>query len=93
MARSGGIYSTDEQAERSLRHSIKDGVWFSAMTGGAESYFSAYAIHLHASTTIIGLLASLPPLLGWRLTGPRCWVVERLTCYHCCWWWLAGCFW
>lgn len=58
------IYSSDPETEKSLRHSIKDGVYYSAMIGGGESYFSAFAIFLQASTTVVGLLASLPPLLA-----------------------------
>jgi MFS family permease len=57
-------FSADPQIEKSLQHSIKDGVYFSFMTGGAESYFSAFAIFFHASTQLVGLLASLPPLLA-----------------------------
>jgi MFS family permease len=58
------IFSSDPIEEKSLRHSIKDGAYFAAMNGGAESYFSALAKFLQASTLTIGLLASLPPLLA-----------------------------
>ena len=71
-------YADDPQVEASLRHSIKDGVYYSAMTGGAESYFSAFAIHLHASTTVIGLLASLPPLLASSMQLFSAWLGRRL---------------
>lgn len=54
----------DPVVDRSLRHSIRDGVFFSAMVGGAEGYFSAFAVFLKASTAQIGVLASLPPLLA-----------------------------
>ncbi len=67
MARSrspGAAFARDPVVDRSLRHSIKDGVFFSAMVGGAESYFSAFAVFLKASTAQIGVLASLPPLLA-----------------------------
>lgn len=74
-------FSKDPVVDRSLRHSIKDGVYFSLMTGGAETYFSAFAVFLKATTAQIGLLASLPPLLAsfmqilsaWlgRVTGHR----------------------
>ncbi len=74
-------FSKDPGVEKSLRHSIKDGVYFSMMTGGAETYFSAFAVFLKATTAQIGLLASLPPLLAsfmqilsaWlgRVTGQR----------------------
>ncbi|MDH5738080.1 MAG: MFS transporter [Gammaproteobacteria bacterium] len=57
-------FSKDSQVEKSLTHSIKDGVAFSIMGGVSESYFSAYAIFLKASAPQVGLLASLPPLLA-----------------------------
>jgi MFS family permease len=58
------VFAKDPVVDRSLRHSLRDGVFFSAMVGGAEGYFSAFAVFLRASTTQIGLLASLPPLLA-----------------------------
>ena len=54
----------DPVIDRSLRHSIKDGVYFSAMIGTAESYFSAFAVFLKASAAQIGILAALPPVLA-----------------------------
>jgi MFS family permease len=57
-------FAKDPVIDRSLRHSLYDGITYSAMTGGAESYFSAFAILLKATTAQIGLLASLPPLLA-----------------------------
>jgi MFS family permease len=62
-------YSKDPQVEKSLQHSIKDGVSYAAMSGVSESYFSVYAVFLKASTQQIALLASLPPLVAsfWQL--------------------------
>ena len=57
-------FSKDENIERSLSHSIKDGVSFAIMGGVSESYFSAYAIFLKATAPQVGMLASLPPLLA-----------------------------
>jgi MFS family permease len=57
-------YSREPETDRSLRHSVRDGIAYSVMSGGGETYFSAFALFLKASTTQIGLLASLPPLLG-----------------------------
>ena len=57
-------YSKDPSIDKSLRHSVKDGVAYSVMAGGGESYFSAFALFLKATTEQIALLASLPPLLG-----------------------------
>lgn len=74
-------FSSDPQTDRSLRHSLKDAAAFGTMTGIGETYFSAFALWLRATTPQIGLLASLPPLLAsfvqllsaWlgRLTGRR----------------------
>ncbi len=71
----------DTRIDHSLRHSLKDAAAFATMTGIGETYFSAFALFLKASTPQIGLLASLPPLLAsfvqlfsaWlgRLTGRR----------------------
>jgi len=74
---SGRPYSEDPQVESSLRHSIKDGIYYSVLTGGAESYFSAFAIFLHASTTVVGLLASLPPLLASFMQMVSAWIGRR----------------
>jgi MFS family permease len=74
-------FSNDPQTNRTLRHSLKDAAAFGTMTGAGETYFSAFALFLKATTPQIGLLASLPPLLAssvqllsaWlgRLTGQR----------------------
>ena len=74
-------FSRDPQTDRSLKASLKDATAFATMTGIGETYFSAFALFLKATTPQIGLLASLPPLLAsfvqllsaWlgRLTGQR----------------------
>ena len=56
--------TSDTQTERSLDHSIKDAGAYAVMIGVGETYLSAFALFLKASTPQIGLLASLPPLLG-----------------------------
>jgi MFS family permease len=48
----------------SLQHSLKDAAAYAVMMGIGETYLSAFALFLKASTPQIGLLASLPPLLG-----------------------------
>ena len=50
--------------EGSLQHSLKDAAAYAVMMGIGETYLSAFALFLKASTPQIGLLASLPPLLG-----------------------------
>ncbi len=57
-------YTDDPQVERSLKHSVRDGVSYSVMTGAGEVYFSAYALALKAITPQIAFLAAVPPLLG-----------------------------
>lgn len=56
--------SADPQIDQALRHSVKDGVAYSVMTGAGESYFSVFALFFKASNAQIGVLASLPALLG-----------------------------
>jgi MFS family permease len=55
---------SEKQTGKSLQFAIRDGVFFSLMTGFGESYFSAFAIFLKATNPQIALLASLPQLLG-----------------------------
>ncbi|MFH0875866.1 MAG: MFS transporter [archaeon] len=50
--------------KKSLRYSIFDGVFYSAMVGIGESFFSAFAVFLKATSFQLGLLGSLPQLLG-----------------------------
>lgn len=52
------------KVKRALDASIKDGVFYSIMTGAAESYFSAFAVSLRATAPQVGLLATLPPLIA-----------------------------
>jgi len=68
----------DPLIDRSLKHSIRDGVYFSAMMGTAENYFSAFAVFLKASTAQIGVLASLPPLLASFMQVVSAWLGRRL---------------
>ncbi len=49
---------------KSLSYAVKDGVYFSIMSGIGEIYISPFAIFLKASNSQIGFLASIPPLLG-----------------------------
>lgn len=75
------VHASDPKINASLRHSLKDAAAFATMIGIGETYISAFALFLKASTPQIGLLASLPSLLAsfvqlfsaWlgRLTGQR----------------------
>ncbi|MGB5580042.1 MAG: MFS transporter [Woeseia sp.] len=57
-------YSSDPAIQKSLKHSLRDGSAFAVMTGVGETYISAFAVFLKATTPQIGLLASVPPLLA-----------------------------
>ncbi|MEW5756548.1 MAG: MFS transporter [Pseudomonadota bacterium] len=70
-------YSTDPVVERSLRNSHKDAAAYSVMAGFGETYFSAFAVFLKASTAQIGLIASLPPLLGSLAQLVSAWLGNR----------------
>ncbi|WP_126454433.1 MFS transporter [Sulfuriflexus mobilis] len=56
--------SHDQVINRSLKHSVRDGAAYAVMSGSAETYFSAFAVFLKASTAQIGFLASVPALLA-----------------------------
>ncbi|MDH4126308.1 MAG: MFS transporter [Gammaproteobacteria bacterium] len=58
------VYANDPQTQKSLQHSIKDAGAYAVMIGIGETYLSAFALFLKASTPQMGLLASLPTLLA-----------------------------
>jgi MFS family permease len=51
-----------KKVKNSLKYSILDGSAFSAMLGFTQSYITPFALALKASTSEIGLLASIPNL-------------------------------
>ncbi len=53
-----------EKIRKSLVYSILDGSFYSAMVGFGESFFSAFAIFLNATSMQLGLIGSLPQALG-----------------------------
>src|SRR5688572_10246850 len=59
-----GRFSKDPAVDRALRHSVRDGTAFSVQVGAGETYFSAFALFLRATTPQVALLTTLPPLLG-----------------------------
>lgn len=52
------------EVEHTLNASIKDGVSHALMLGVGESNLGAYGIFLNSSASVVGLLATLPPLVG-----------------------------
>jgi MFS family permease len=55
---------TPDAVQKSLSHSVRDGCWHAFMLGSGEAYFSPYAIFIGAGSVVVGLLASLPLLVG-----------------------------
>lgn len=47
-----------------LRASIRDGMFYALMVGAGESYLPAFGIFLMGSALQIGLLTTLPPVIG-----------------------------
>lgn len=72
-------YSKDHNAERSLRRAVREGGAYSVMAGAGETYFSAYALLLKASTTQIAFLASVPSLLGSFMQLVSAWIGHGST--------------
>ncbi|MCG3117369.1 MAG: MFS transporter [Candidatus Manganitrophus sp. SA1] len=56
--------SPEPQIQKSLQFAVRDGLFFSVMSGVGESYLGAFAIFLKASNPQIALLAALPQLVG-----------------------------
>ena len=55
---------TAEKIKKSLKYSIKDGAWWSAMIGFGESYLGAFAVFLQATVFEISFLSSIPQLFS-----------------------------
>lgn len=72
------LFSRRPEIDRSLRHSVKDGVAYSVMTGAGETYFSAFAVLLKATPGQIGLLAALPQLMASVAQLLSAWMGHRL---------------
>jgi MFS family permease len=67
------------QNQRSLEYSMRDGMWFSIMSGAGETYLSAFALFLKATSEQIALLASVPPLIGSGMQLVSAWLGGRGT--------------
>lgn len=68
---------TDEPTQTSLSGVTSEGVLSSTMRGAGESYLSAYALYLNATAAQVGLLATLPALLGSFAQLLAAWWAER----------------
>jgi MFS family permease len=67
----------DPVTDRSLKHSLKDAAAYATMFGAGESYLSAFAIFLKATTPQVGLLAALPGLLASFVQLVSAWLGKR----------------
>lgn len=72
------VLSADPHVQRSLRHSVREGVACSVMSGAGEAYFAAYALFLGATAMQISLLAALPPLFGAATQLLAAWLEGRI---------------
>lgn len=70
-------YSDDAQAQRSLKRAVREGSAYSVMAGAGETYFSAYALLLKATTSQIAFLAAVPSLLGSFLQLISAWMGHK----------------
>lgn len=68
---------TEPHVEKSLRHSLKDAGAYATMIGIGETYFSAFALALQATTQQIGVLASVPAMLASFVQLLSAWVGRR----------------
>jgi MFS family permease len=59
-----GQFSKDPVVDKALRHSVRDGMAYTVQVGAGETYFSAFALSLHATAPQVALLSTLPPLLA-----------------------------
>ena len=66
-----------DRIEASLRHSHRDAGAYAVMMGAGETYLSAFALFLRATPPQIGLLASLPPLIGSFTQVLSAWIGHR----------------
>lgn len=73
-----GRFARDPQGNHSLHHSIYDGMSSSVMVGVGETYFSAFALFLKVTAAQVGLLSTLPPLLGAFAQLLSVWLNRRL---------------
>lgn len=68
----------EEKIRKSLRYSLNDGICASVMNGFSETFMTPYAIAMKASSSLIGILASMPNLVGALLQVKSAELTERL---------------
>ena len=71
-------FAHDPKTNESLRHSVYDGMAYSAMAGGGETYFTAFALFLRVTAGQVALLSTLPALIGSLAQLLSVWLEKRL---------------
>jgi len=69
----------DDQTDPSLKASMHDGVSHAVMLGAGEIYLGPFGIYLQATTLQVGILASLPQLLGAVMQWASAISMDRFT--------------
>ena len=57
-------HNNSEPPNNGLQYQVREGAFCAMMSGGGETYLSAFALLLHANAVQIGLLAALPSIIG-----------------------------
>ena len=57
-------HNNSEPPNNGLQNQVREGAFCAMMSGGGETYLSAFALLLHANAVQIGLLAALPSIIG-----------------------------
>ncbi|MGE5560278.1 MAG: MFS transporter [Chloroflexota bacterium] len=70
-------YCPEPAMRRNVVNSLVDGMWYCVMTGLALPFVGMFAIRLGASDYMVGLLTSLPALLGLLAQLPGAWLAGR----------------
>ncbi|MGA1191537.1 MAG: MFS transporter [Bdellovibrionota bacterium] len=68
-----------EEATATLQHSLRDGGAHAFMLGAGESYLSAFAVALQATSAQIGLFGALPPLVGAAAHATGLWLLRLVS--------------
>lgn len=68
----------DERIRKSLGYSLKDGIFASVMQGMSENFMTPYALALKATASMVGILASMPNLIGSLIQIKSATLAERL---------------
>lgn len=71
------IDSIPKDESPTLKTSVKEGMSHAVMVGAGETYLNPFGIFLKASSVQIGLLTTLPPLIGAIFQVVGVWLMER----------------